>query len=43
LAQLLHAAKAKLYTGAVGWHAATGGWEGRSGKLAEKLQKVISI
>lgn len=31
LAQLLPAAKAKLYTGAWGWHAATGGWEGERG------------
>lgn len=42
-AQLLHAAKAKLYTRALGWQAATGGWEGRGGKLAKELKKVITI
>ena len=40
LAQLLPAAKAKLYTGARGWQAATGGWERRGGLAAERRQSL---
>lgn len=42
LAQLLPAAKAKLYTGARGWRAATGGWEGEEGSWLQSRRQSLS-